>query len=158
MARARGDQRTLDLLNWQPPEVVRQFEPEQVRAASLRAAVAKAVGAALKDCAQTRECVAEAMSEYLGEPVGKNILDAYASEAREEHVINVVRFLALVHATGDDRLLQLLVEPFGLAVIDRKYLPAIEAEMAADLIDEMRAKITQMEQRQALARKRWKGA
>jgi hypothetical protein len=151
MSRQRGDTRTLDLLAWKPPETVQAFPVEKVRAASLRAGIAKGVALALKECGRTREQVAEQIGEYLGEACPKNMLDAYASESREEHVINVVRFLALVHATGDKRLLQMLVEPFGLAVIDNKYLPAIEDAMLDD-------KIGELTQQRQLARRKWKGA
>ncbi|MBF5095298.1 DNA transposition protein [Azospirillum sp. INR13] len=147
----RRDTQTLDLLAWQPPEPVRAFPPEKVRAASLRSAVAKAVSLALKECGRDRDDVAQAMGEYLGEACPKTMLDAYASEAREEHVINVVRFIALMHATGDRRLLQLLAEPFGLAVIDARYLPAIEDALLDD-------KIAELTQRRQFARRRWKGA
>lgn len=146
----RRDDRTLDLLSWQPPEPVRAFEPEIVRAASIRAMLAKGVSAALKDCGRSRDDVAEVISGYLGEKCSKDMLDAYASEAREEHVISLPRFLALIHATGDQRLLQMLAEPFGLAVIDAKYLPAIEDSMLAAKIDELKT-------RQKMARRRWEG-
>lgn len=156
--RVRGDDKTLDLLAWEPPSTTVSFPEDQVRAASLRATVARAVSLSLKDCAKSREDVAAEISEYLGEPVGKNILDAYASEAREDHVINVVRFMALIHATGDVRLLQMLAEPFGLAVVEQRYLPAIEEAMTADAIEELSAKIEALSKRQQLARRRWKGA
>lgn len=151
MSRQRRDAHTLDLLSWQPPETAEAFPAEKVRASTLRAAMAKGVALALKECGRSRDEVAEDISAYLGEPCPKNMLDAYASEAREEHVINVVRFLALVHATGDHRLLQMLAEPFGLAVIDARYLPAIEDAMLDD-------KIAEMTQRRQLARRKWKGA
>jgi hypothetical protein len=148
---ARRDRNTLDLLAWAPPTPTQAFPPEKVRAASLRAQVAKAVALALRECGKAREQVAEDVSEYLGEPMPKTMLDAYASESREDHVINVVRFLALVHATRDYRLLQLLAEPFGLAVIDSRYLPAIEDAVLDD-------KIAELTQRRQLARRKWKGA
>lgn len=150
MARQRHDSRTLDLLGWQPPAPVKRFAEEKVRAASLRGAIAKAVGVALKECGKDRDTVATEMAAYLGEDVSRNMLDAYASEAREEHVISLVRFIGLVHATGDHRLLQVLAELFGLAVIPQRYLPAIEAEILADKIEEL-------QQRHKMARRTWKG-
>jgi hypothetical protein len=54
------------------------------------------------------------------------MLNGYASEAREQSVITVPRLLALIHVTGDRRLLQLLAEPFAWAVIESRYLPMIE--------------------------------
>lgn len=158
MARVKGDTRTLDLLAWEPPEVVQRFQVDQVRAASLRAQISKAVALALKDCDRNREEVAQEMSDYLGESVGKSALDAYASEAREDHVINVVRFMGLIHATGDVRLLQLLAEPFGLAVVDKKYLPAIDEAMDVDHSEILAAELERINQRIAVRRKHRRGS
>ena len=65
------------------------------------------------------------------------MLDAYASEARREHAIPVTRLIALMHATGDRRLLQLIAEPLGWAVIERRYLPMIELAAVQDQRDEL---------------------
>lgn len=156
--RVRGDNQTLDLLNWEPPQTATAFPEDKVRAASLRAQISKAVALALKDCGKSRDEVAEEIGEYLGEACSKNILDAYASESREDHVINVVRFMALVHATGDVRLLQMLAEPFGMAVVDKQYLPAIEEAATGAQIEALQAEIDKLAKRQQLARKRWRGA
>ncbi|ACI98507.1 hypothetical protein [Rhodospirillum centenum] len=155
--RIRGDDRTLDLLNWEPPKVVHRFEVDHVRAATLRAQISKAVAVALKDCGKNRDEVAQEMTDYLGETTGKNMLDAYASEAREDHVINVVRFMGLVHATGDIRLLQLLAEPFGLAVVEKKYLPAIDEAMDVDRREALAAELDRLDQRIAVRRKHRRG-
>jgi len=116
----------LDLLCWAPSEPVVAFEPHTVRAGSLAASISKAVSQSLKTCGHSREKVAKHMSDYLAEQVSKAMLDAYASEARSEHIINVVRFIALIDATGDRRLLEFIAELFGWTVIERRYLPAIE--------------------------------
>lgn len=150
MARQRHDNKTLDLLGWQPPAPVKRFAEEKVRAATLRGAIAKAVSVALKECGKDRDQVAQEMTDYLGEEVKRTILDAYASEAREDHVINLPRFIALMHATGDQRLLQVIAELFGLAVIPQRYLPAIEEAILADKIEEL-------QQRHRMARRTWKG-
>ena len=126
-----------DLLDWQPPQPVASFDPPRVRATGLPARLAKAIGIALEDCGFTRDVVADRMSDYLGRRVSKNMLDAYASEARAEHIISTPRFAALVHATLDRRLLEMLAAPFGWAVIDRKYLPLIELAAVQDRRDEL---------------------
>lgn len=145
------DADTMDLLGWQPPAAPAAFAPEVVRAATLRATLAKGVGAALKDAEKGREAIAQEMADYLGETVPKGMLDRYAAESSEEHVISLVRFVALIHATRDYRLLQLLAEPFGLAVIDARYLPAIEQAVIDD-------KIAELTQRRTLANRKWRGA
>ena len=70
--------------------------------------------------------IAAAMSAYLGETITENMLNAYASQAREAHAITLERFMALMHATGDRRLLEWLAEPMRWSVIDSKHLPLIE--------------------------------
>lgn len=137
----------ISLLDWTPSEPVKAFAPETIRAASLAARYSKGMSAAMKQCGQPRSRLADRMSDYLGEPIGENMLNAYASEARGDHIINIVRFTGLMEATGDQqRLLQMLAEPFGFVVIDRKYLPAIRyaqkmerrAEMDKDIEFERR--------------------
>jgi hypothetical protein len=58
--------------------------------------------------------------------VSENMLNAYASQAREDHVISLVRFVALIEVTRDRRLLEMLAERFGWTVIDKKFLPLID--------------------------------
>jgi hypothetical protein len=126
-----------DLLDWQPPEPVVAYEPAHVRAANVAASIARAVSATLRDCRLPRDEVAQRMSDYLGERVSKHMLDAYASEARQDHPIPVTRLVALMHATGDRRLLQLLADPLGWAVIERRHLPMIELAAVQEQRDEL---------------------
>lgn len=143
-----------DLLDWQPPEVVTRFEERHVRAATIQGRVCMAVAAALSDAAaagQDRASIAKAMTDFLGEPVSKNMLDAYASQARAEHMINVPRFIALIQATQDRRLLELLAEMFGWAVIPREMLPLIRVAAIREREEELR------DQRRALMREVGRG-
>lgn len=135
MRRALGQ---LDLLAWQPPQPVARFPDDAVRASTLSGRVSRAVAAALRDCGISREEIARRMSDYLGETVSQNMLDAYASQAREEHRISVPRFLALVHATGDRRLMEAMAELFGWTVIERRFLPLIELAQVREREDELR--------------------
>ncbi len=138
MTRDRADTRTLNLLEWEPPHIeVARFEERVVRAASLRARIARAVSQALKDDGRSRDDIAFVMSDWLGEDVTKNMLDAYASEAREDHTIPYLRLLALIEVTGDVRLLQLGAEMFGHLVVDNKYLDWVEIGMEADRKDQV---------------------
>lgn len=137
MVKARGDQATQDLLAWEPPELVERYDETAVRAASLRARIAKAVSETLKASEMPRDQLAAKMSDWLGEDISKHMLDAYASEAREEHTIPFLRVLALLHVTGDVRLLQLGAEMFGHSVIDNKYLGWVEVGQLADTKNEV---------------------
>ena len=125
------------LLDWKPPETVCAFEPQLVRGATLAARIARAVSVALTDCRLSREDVAASMSTWLGERVSVGMLNAYSSPARDQHTIGLPRYLALIHATGDRRLLELLAEMFGWAVIERKHLPLIEMGAVQDKLDEL---------------------
>ncbi len=128
----RRDPHTLDLFDWEPEPIVEAFDPARVRAASLRAKISRAVSEAMKDCAHSRAVVAERMGEFMGEPVSEHMLNAYASEAREDYSMPFIRLLGLIHATGDIRLLQLGAEMFGFSVIEDKFLPWVDLGIAAD--------------------------
>ncbi|MDE1149678.1 MAG: DNA transposition protein [Azospirillaceae bacterium] len=130
------DKTTLDLFEWQPPQIVHRFEEIRVRAATLRQRVSLAVAETLKQAEGERDAIATQVSDWLGETVTLNMLDAYASQAREDHSIPVVRLLGLIHATGDLRVLQMMAEMFGHSVIDNKWLPWVEVGQLADKKDE----------------------
>ncbi len=99
--------------------------------------LSRAVAQTLRDTTLTRAEIATAMGEYLGEAVPASALDAYASQAKEGYKIPTCRLMALVHVTNDARLLQLLADDFGLAVIERRYLPLIELAAVREHEDEI---------------------
>lgn len=113
-----------DLLDWRAPEPTVRFDEVAVRSATIAGRLAKAIAAAL--LGRERAEIAKTMGDFLGRPVSKAMIDAYASVARDDHVITMPRFVALLHATADRRLLELLAEPLGWAVIERRHLPLIE--------------------------------
>lgn len=137
----------LSLLGWTPPQAELAFAEGDVRGSTLDARISRAVSVSLQECGRPRAAVAREMSRYLGEDVSAAMLDAYASVARQAHRISVSRLMALVHATGDRRLLQLLAEPMGWAVIERRHLPLIEVALIREQEDELRRR------RDALMRK-----
>ena len=116
-------------LDWQAPKPVLRFDEHVVREASISGRMCRAMSAALHDAAlagRPRKAIAEAMSLYLHETVSVQMLDAYVSEARETHTINLPRFVALVHATQDRRLLEAIAEMFGWSVVPAKFVPLIK--------------------------------
>lgn len=143
MARRRSREarcdRTLDLIDWldqqRPVAEIRQFDPSRIRAATVRARVARAVSETLRDCGMPREDVARRMGEVLGEEVSVNMLNAYASEARAEHSIPYLRLLALVQVTGDFRALQLAAEGADAIVVSRAVVPWINHAVEAQRIE-----------------------
>tara|TARA_R110002020_G_scaffold15555_37_gene55465 strand:- start:3736 stop:4194 length:459 start_codon:yes stop_codon:yes gene_type:complete len=150
MARARGDTRTLDLLDWQPPKVAVGFEDE-IRAASLDAKIAKALARAIRESGKTRPAIAKDMSLQLGRPVSVSTIDAYTSEAKEGHRIPLDRFIALIHATGSVDLLGWLAEEFGYVVVPAQYRDLIELHF-------IRERRREIEDREAALEARWKGS
>ena len=149
MARARGDTRTLDLLDWQPPQVAVGFENE-IRAASLDAKIAKALSQAIRESGKRREAIADEMSRQLGRSISVATIDAYTSEAKEGHRIPLDRFIALIHATEAHQLLGWLAEEFGYAVVPAQYRDLIELH----LIEEHEKEIAD---RKASLQARYKG-
>jgi hypothetical protein len=135
---SRRDTSTIDMFaEWQPVDPVQRFDEKRVRAASLRQQMALGVAETLRDAEDDRDTIAGRMAEWLEEDVSKNLLDAYASQAREEHVISLLRLIALIHATGDLRILQLIAEMFGHSVIENRFLPLIEYAQLADKKEEL---------------------
>jgi hypothetical protein len=140
--RRRTCDRTLDLLKWDPPPVAEGFERGQIRGATFGAKIALAVATTLRECKETRETIAARMTSYLGEEEGgvtENMLNAYASEARATHQISAVRLLALCAVTDDPRVLGLVAEELGFAVVEQKYVGVIEAAQAEEKAEELRA-------------------
>lgn len=139
MPRQSRDPRTLDIFDdYTPPALVERFDEARVRTATLRSRIARAVSETLKDCTDLeRADIARRMGEWLGEKVTENMLNAYASEARGDHTIPFLRLLALIHVTGDVRLLQLGAELFGHSVIEDRWIPWVEVGQLADRKEEI---------------------
>jgi len=97
------------------------------------------------------------MGDFLGEEVSKPMLDAYASQAREEHTISAIRLAALAHATGDMRVLHVLIDTLDHAVIPARYLPAIDAEVKAEYAEKLALRAKELRQQAQQARRQWKG-
>lgn len=140
-----------DLLDWTPPQAALAFEPAEIRGGTLAARISRAVSVALRDAGVSRRTIAARMTVFLGEAVSAAMLDAYASVARDAHRISLPRFLALVHATGDRRLLELLAEPMEWAVIERRHLPLIELAAARERKDEMDREVEAIRRRARIA-------
>lgn len=123
----RRDPNTIDMFSeWQPPKVAVSLPPEVTHGGNLASQIARATGRALRACPLSRDEIAIRMSDYLGEEVSKNMLDAYASEAREAHRITLERFIALIAVTEQHGLLGFVAEQFGLVVIPERYSDLIE--------------------------------
>lgn len=150
--RKSRDDFTLDLFrDWKPPRVSVGFEPGAFPGSRLASRISRAIARALKDCGKDRQTVAAQMSERLGTKVSKQILEAYASEAKNQNNITLERFIALVHVTGKTELLGFLAEDFDMAVIPKRYENVIELALIEDhaRMIETRKKTLQAEIRRA---------
>lgn len=122
MRGGRRDSLTGDLLAWRPEDpVVSYGAAPRTQAVSLHGRFCRAMALAVESCGKNRAEIAAEMSEYLGEDFSKATLDAYLAESKTSHVIQLHRFAALIHATGDMRLLSLLPELFGHVVISEEH-------------------------------------
>lgn len=126
----------MDLLGWQAPDPVIRFDERAVRAKTLDARLSRAIAAALSG--HDRGAVAQTMTAILGRPVSKNMVDAYASAAREDHPISAPRYMALTQAIADRRLLEVMAEPMGWTVIERRFLPLIQLAAVREHEDALR--------------------
>lgn len=148
---APRDTKTLSLLDWQPAQVpVPVVAAEVSRAATLGGRMARLMALVLRECGKSREDIAAAMADYLGESVSVDSLNKWVSEASTDHVINIVRYIALVHATDDLRLVQGLAEMFGHSVLPTDLVAAAEESILS-------AQIEALERRKKLARRKWGG-
>lgn len=127
------DEITLDLFrDFEPPEVVARFAPEQVRVETLVGKLSRAVKATLDAFARPRADVAQAMTDFLGEECSRAMLDKYASQGAD-HTISAARLAALVAVTGDPRPMNALLESIGLIVVPKRYEWLIRRERALEL-------------------------
>lgn len=128
---ARRDPNTLDLYrDYEPEAVVERFEPVDTQAFSRAGKLSKAVAMALNSCSMSRDEIAAAMEEFLGDRVSKALLDKYASPVAEEHSISSLRLLALVAVTKDVRVLNTMLEELELIVVPRRYEALLRREQA----------------------------
>lgn len=105
-----------------PSQMAFSFDPpalavEEASLAGLDRYVAACVARALKEDERPRAHVAGAMSALLDDEISKLMLDAYASEARDNHNISAGRFFALIAATGRFDLLDAVLTRFGARVL-----------------------------------------
>jgi hypothetical protein len=114
--------------------------------AGLDRLIAGGVARALRDDARTREEVARAMSELLGEDVTRFMLDAYASEARDNHNISAGRFLALIAATSRHDILDHVLRRIGAAVLVGEEIATARAGHLRCTITRLQAELKTVEQ------------
>lgn len=140
----RRDPLTKDLFSWEPPKVAVGYSADVVGRGRLDAKIARLISHALRDAreerGQSREDVAQKISNFLGRKVSADMLYKWTSESAEDHRIPLDAFIGLVHATGALPLLGFVPGEFGLTVIEDEYAELIEERLLEDHIEEMQAR------------------
>lgn len=140
----RRDDRTLDLLNWEPPAVSVGYAEDVAGRGPLANKIARVISRALRDAAddsgQSRDTIAAALSEALGRPISRAMLDKWTSEGSAEHRIPLDAFIALIRVTGAVDLLGFVAEMFGLVVIPERYQAIVELHLVEEHEADIRAR------------------
>lgn len=126
MVRDRRDDKTMSLLDWQPPEVAVKVADHIAGQGDLANRIAKSVSHALRECELDRDRIALEMSRYLGRKVSHDVLDKWSSEASEANRIPFDAMIALIDVTGCTDLLGFAPEIFGFVVVENRYRKIIE--------------------------------
>jgi hypothetical protein len=130
----KRDTLTIDLFkDYQPEPVVDRFAADQVKAWSLAGKLKRAIALCMEECDLSRDEIAAQMSEITKTEISRTTLDAYASQAKENHQISALRLAALVEITGDARALNVLLEEAGLIVVPKKFEALLKRERAREL-------------------------
>ncbi|WP_316171056.1 hypothetical protein [Bradyrhizobium sp. SZCCHNRI1058] len=124
-----------------PAAVVERFDAERVRATRTSVRIAQAMTEAIKDCGKSRDEIAEAMSQVLGERVTVEVLYQYSSPANERNNIPAHRLMALVAVTGDVRILNAALQDTGFIALDRRFEPLIRREVAKERMEQLRQEV-----------------
>lgn len=98
------------------------FEPqamsrEPAAFAGAEARAAAEIARALKADPRSREEIAGAMSAALAHEVSREMLDAYASPARDKHNISFARALAFMAVTNDREMIERAVNQLGGSIL-----------------------------------------
>lgn len=112
-----------DLFGHLPPT---SQKSQPIKAANIKVKWSKAISLALSNCPMSREEIAKQMGDYLGENISPNILDAYASQGRDTHIINLPRLEALIFVTGDISLVNLLADVLNHVAIHKTYIDHVD--------------------------------
>lgn len=93
------------------------FAPRAGELAGLGRMIASGVSRALNEDPRSRFELAGVVSALLDEEVSRWMLDAYASEAREEHNVSAERWLAILAATGRMDILDVVLTRVGVRAL-----------------------------------------
>lgn len=107
--------------------------------------IAASVARGLRDDSRSRGEIALAMTELLDEEVSRCMLDAYASEARDNHNISAGRFLALVAVTSRYDILDHVLRRIGAAVLVGEEIVTARAGHLRCTIEQLKDELKKVE-------------
>lgn len=120
--------------------------------AGLERRIAGTVATILNSDQRTRSVLAAEMSDLLDEHVSKEMLDAYASPAREGHKVPMSRFLALVAVTGRHDLLDPLMREIGAGLLVGEEVLTARLGHVRRQIEELKSEMRTLEKSSPLIR------
>ena len=130
------------------PQVAIRFEDEtRVNAVDLRDRLSRSVAATILGL--DRAEIAAQMSAFLGTDVSVDMLNKYCSPSAD-HMISLERAIALIAVTDDPRIFGDALLRHDYAVIQKRYLAAVDEAMYTDEIE-------QLSRKKKRARQEWKG-
>jgi hypothetical protein len=130
---ARRDDRTMDLLAWEPPQVAAGYDAKVAGRGSIENQIARLISQALRDAADERSMsrtdVAALMSLDLHRTVSEDMLNKWASEASTSHRIPLDAFCSLVKVLEASELLGFIPGLLGYVAVPKKYADIIEMHL-----------------------------
>lgn len=112
--------------------------------AGFGAMVAASVARICRDDTRGRAAIAAMMTDVLAEPVSKAMLDAYASESREQHSIPAHRWLALIAVTGRFDVADAIITRCGARVLSGDEIRAAELGHVQAQMSELQERLKEL--------------
>lgn len=129
----RRDNRTIDLLEWEPPQVAAGYDVQVAGRGAIENQIARLISQALRDAAEERNIsradVAAMMSIDLHRSVSEDMLNKWTSEAAASHRIPLDAFCSLVKVLEARELLGFIPELLGYVAVPKKYADIIEMHL-----------------------------
>ena len=128
MVKRGKDDLTLDLFNdYEPPEVVVQFPEDVVKGSSIDVRICRAISEAMKRSDKSRAEIADEMTDFLGgQTITTNMLDVYASPARQDQKITLERAIALAAVCDSPEFFGFICSFSNLIAVPEKYKDVID--------------------------------
>lgn len=128
---------------------------QRIECSDLIHKLARAMSRALKECPYTRQEVAGRMADALGQAsISASTLNAYTSEAKPDHQISLVRFVAFVRATEARWLWDLVVADEGLTMLEGDEARLAEIARVQQEVDLLKAHMRSLKARPVHVRRR----